>query len=437
MVLAPVAEDEAYRNACRNSDKENAYMECNAAIQRVVLAADDTQLTRLYFDVTEFHNRLHQEVLDETYPRLHEYLRPITQDDIDDALRAWNGNMDSKRAVVRYMADHARDKDTVAWLCREYGGTQTPLFITRSDSNETVELSWPKIQRRIAQLIQEDKFHTDREHRDFEHIDPIAVQEAIDSPEAQSRADTMIEAAERMAADSAVETYERFHVVEVDRGFQYAYAVWDDLHDGYYVDDDGVTEEFDSEWQAEDYLNELRRTVAEKEAAEWLTVERAKVEQEPTAPELSGIEDESEREINEILDEYPTSVQINGEWRTFPNAEAAEEALSTADGLTALERQAIEITKGYETLPLSEKMVVIARTFGYTSGKIETSPCTGKWRGTSDVSIRFDSGASLFIGNERTPSAKTAKVQNELVNTALPRLESGRSGIMRSPRKRD
>ena len=62
---------------------------------------------------------------------------------------------------------------------------------------------------------------------------------------------------------------------------------------------------------------------------------------------------------------------------------------------------------------------MIAQCFGSTTGKIETSPCSGKWRGTSDVSIRFDTGTSLFIGNQATPKAKTKAVQQELVNTAL------------------
>ena len=31
---------------------------------------------------------------------------------IDEALRAWNGYPASKRAVVRYMAEHGREKDT-------------------------------------------------------------------------------------------------------------------------------------------------------------------------------------------------------------------------------------------------------------------------------------------------------------------------------------
>ncbi len=89
--------------------------------------------------------------------------------------------------------------------------------------------------------------------------------------------------------------------------------------------------------------------------------------------------------------------------------------------LTELQQKAAEIAKKYETLPLQEKIDIIAQSFGCTSGKIETSPCTGKWRGTSDISIKFDNGASLFIGNHRTPQAKTQKIQNEYVNSALVR----------------
>ena len=43
-----------------------------------------------------------------------------------------------------------------------------------------------------------------------------------------------------------------------------------------YIDDEGVSEEFKSEWQANDYLEPVKKSVSEKEAAEWLYVERAK-----------------------------------------------------------------------------------------------------------------------------------------------------------------
>ena len=85
------------------------------------------------------------------------------------------------------------------------------------------------------------------------------------------------------------------------------------------------------------------------------------------------------------------------------------------------QERAAEIAKKYENLPMKDKIGIIAQTFGCTSGKIETSPCRGKWRGTSDMSIRFDNGTSLGIGNDRTPQAKTAKVQNECINAVLAR----------------
>ena len=84
-----------------------------------------------------------------------------------------------------------------------------------------------------------------------------------------------------------------------------------------------------------------------------------------------------------------------------------------------LQEKAVEIFKKYESLPMRDKIGIIAQTFGCTSGEIETSLCSGKWRGTSDISIRFDNGASMCIGNARTPQAKTVKVQNECVNTYL------------------
>ena len=79
-----------------------------------------THLIRLYSDIPEFRQRLHREVIDETYPKLRELLRPLSQEDIDTALCAWNGSIESKHAVVRYMKDHAREKDTAAWLAQEY-----------------------------------------------------------------------------------------------------------------------------------------------------------------------------------------------------------------------------------------------------------------------------------------------------------------------------
>jgi len=291
-----LSRDEAFLNACRNSDRQNAYLEGAAAIRRIVTESGDLQLTRLYFDMPAFHNRLHQELLDELYPTLATTITPspykVTQADIDAALQQWNGRIESKHAVVRYMKAHARDRDTAAWLAREYGlkDTSKPLQISVGNS-EPVVLSWAKVQRRIAQLIQSDKFYTEQEQDNFDNIDPIAMREALaergivggrivdaeanrNSPFIrQVMADVeQIAAQERTAQqeEPALDPADRFHVVSLDRGFRTLYAVWDDETHGYYVDTDGVTEEFTSEWQAEAYRLELQGQ------AEQALLERAK-----------------------------------------------------------------------------------------------------------------------------------------------------------------
>ena len=294
-----LSKDEAFLNACRNSDRQNAYLEGAAAIRRIVTESGDLQLTRLYFDMPAFHNRLHQELLDELYPTLATTVTPspykVTQADIDAALQQWNGRIESKHAVVRYMKAHARDRDTAAWLAREYGlkDTSKPLQLSVGNS-EPVTLSWAKVQRRIAQLIQSDGFYTEQEQDNFDNIDPIAIREALaergivngqivdaeanrNSPFVrQVMADVeriaAQEAQERMAQqeEPALDPADRFHVVSLDRGFRTLYAVWDDETHGYYVDADGVTEEFTSEWQAEAYRLELQGQ------AEQALMERAK-----------------------------------------------------------------------------------------------------------------------------------------------------------------
>ena len=291
-----LSKDEAFLNACRNSDRQNAYLEGAAAIRRIVTESGDLQLTRLYFDMPAFHNRLHQELLDELYPTLATTITPspykVTQEDIDAALQSWNGKIESKQAVVRYMAQHGRERETAAWLAREYGlkDTSKPLQISVGNS-EPVMLSWPKVQRRIAQLIQSDNFYTEQEQDNFDNIDPIAIREALaergivngqvvdaeanrNSPFIrQVMADVeRIAAQERKAQqeEPAFDPADRFHVVSLDRGFRTLYAVWDDETHGYYVDADGVTEEFTSEWQAEAYRLELQGQ------AEQALIERAK-----------------------------------------------------------------------------------------------------------------------------------------------------------------
>ncbi len=89
-------------------------------------------------------------------PEKHE----TTQADIDAALQEWNGDIESKHNVAEYMREHARDKDTAAFLRTEYGD-DLPAFPVTVGSTST-DLPWPKVQRRIAQLIRENRFYTRR-----------------------------------------------------------------------------------------------------------------------------------------------------------------------------------------------------------------------------------------------------------------------------------
>ena len=196
IIMEAIEADTAYRNACGHTDRENAVVEGNAAVRRAVLDRKDLTLTKLYADDADFRHRLHSEVIDETYPKFHELLRPLSQDDITAALQAWNGDMDSKRTVVRYMADHGREKDTAEWLGQEYG--EDKPFVIRAGSPEELELPWSKVQRGIAKLIKEDRFFTEEEQDNWEHIDPVAIRDHVESGESARFVERVMENVDRI-----------------------------------------------------------------------------------------------------------------------------------------------------------------------------------------------------------------------------------------------
>ena len=133
--------------------------------------------------------------------------------------------------------------------------------------------------------------------------------------------------------------------------------------------------------------------------------------QEPTPEQEPAPEPEPEQEpVPEPEPETAPEPEVTSD---------AEPQAAPAETLTELQKKALEIADRYKDLPLQAKIDAIAQAFGCKTGEIHTSPCTGKWRGTSDMTIRFDNGASLFIGNHLTPKAKTVKVQTECVNRTL------------------
>ena len=76
------------------------------------------------------------------------------------------------------------------------------------------------------------------------------------------------------AAENMLPPDERFFVIETDDG----YAIWDDLTEAIYIDDEGVSEEFKSEWQANDYLEQVKKSVSELDTAKALIDEYCREE---------------------------------------------------------------------------------------------------------------------------------------------------------------
>ena len=62
--------DTAYQNACKNSDRQNAAMEGEAAVKRAALSINDLRFMKVYYDLSELHNKILHEVFAETYPML-------------------------------------------------------------------------------------------------------------------------------------------------------------------------------------------------------------------------------------------------------------------------------------------------------------------------------------------------------------------------------
>ena len=72
--------DTAYRNACKNSDHENAELEGIAAIRRAALEIEDLRFMKAFYDMQTFHSQMQREVLAETYPLLSMEQEPESED---------------------------------------------------------------------------------------------------------------------------------------------------------------------------------------------------------------------------------------------------------------------------------------------------------------------------------------------------------------------
>ena len=117
---------------------------------------------------------------------------------------------------------------------------------------------------------------------DNEVINRKQFEDGLRQNKPSQRVDEMLAQAETIYKESEVPEYERFSVREVVGGTSPLFAIWDDLNEGYYANDNGMAQFTDKE-QAESYCTTLKKETDERTAADWLAVEKAKflAENEP------------------------------------------------------------------------------------------------------------------------------------------------------------
>ena len=195
-----------------------------------------------------------------------------------------------------------------------------PLPDYKVGDNVTVDLPTRTIEGKIGYVGETDVRIDTSAHGqswDNEVINKQQFEQGLRQSATAQRVDKMLAQAEAIAKESEVPEYERFSVRKVVDGKMPLFAIWDDLYDDYYETNHAVPQ-FSDEKQAESYLENLKREVADREAAEWLKVEHTKFLADKDEPEPS----------DEELDELPISAVMDGKVQTFPDAAALDEALN-------------------------------------------------------------------------------------------------------------
>ena len=193
-----------------------------------------------------------------------------------------------------------------------------PLPDYKVGDNVIVDLSTRTIEGKIGYVGETDVRIDTSAHGqswDNEVINKQQFEQGLRQSATAQRVDKMLAQAEAIAKESEVPEYERFSVRKVVDGKMPLFAIWDDLYDDYYETNHAVPQ-FSDEKQAESYLENLKREVADREAAEWLKVEHAKFLADKDEPEPS----------DEELDELPISAVMDGKVQTFPDAAALDKA---------------------------------------------------------------------------------------------------------------
>ena len=201
----------------------------------------------------------------------------ITDDEVNADLTRGSGFSGGKARIYNYWQENHSAKEKMDFLKHEYGtGGHSHACSGATHSGQDhdakgvsyTKSGCDKLQMSWAQVVQ--------------RIDGLMRKERYLSPEEEAER----QAIEEAKVDHLEDVYDRFAVIDTEDG---EYAIWDSQTDDYYVDSEGVTEYFTDEWLANDYLEEVRQSVAamdsvqpESPATEPDEVVEAPVSEEPT-----------------------------------------------------------------------------------------------------------------------------------------------------------
>jgi hypothetical protein len=201
----------------------------------------------------------------------------ITDDEVNADLTRGSGFSGGKAHIYNYWQENHSAKEKMDFLKNEYGtgghshacsgATHSGqdhdakgVAYTKSGCDK-LQMSWAQVVQRIDGLMRKGRYLSPEEEAERQAIEEAKV-------------------------DPLGNVYDRFAVIDTEDG---EYAIWDSQTDDYYVDPEGITEYFMDEWLANDYLEEVRQSVAamdsvqpEVPAAEPDEVVEAPVSEEPT-----------------------------------------------------------------------------------------------------------------------------------------------------------
>ena len=285
----------------------------------------------------------------------------ITDDEVNADLTRGSGFSGGKARIYNYWQENHSAKEKMDFLKHEYGtgghshacsgATHSGqdhdakgVAYTKSGCDK-LQMSWAQVVQRVDGLMRKGRYLSPEEEAERQAIEEAKV-------------------------DPLEDVYDRFAVIDTEDG---EYAIWDNQTDDYYVDPEGVTEYFTDEWLANDYLEEVRQSVAamdsvqpETPATEPDEVVEAPVSEEPEWNYQVGDTvylDDTAFRVEQITDR---EVQLRDPTLAYPifraeNRENFERMLSQDE-----RNHAVRVDAQTEEKPVTEEFLGEAEPRDYT-----------------------------------------------------------------------